>query len=96
MKNKYFLMKTGIKCGGEHTKIIMTVLYKTTYIVGILSFLFITWLIMRIFLVDQFTIPTSSMEPTLFPGDKVIVNKTIMSARLYTKFNFAKYQSRHT
>ena len=90
MKNKYFLMKTGIKCGGEHTKIIMTVLYKTTYIVGILSFLFITWLIMRIFLVDQFTIPTSSMEPTLFPGDKVIVNKTIMGARLYTKFNFAK------
>lgn len=45
---------------------------------------------MRIFLVDQFTIPTSSMEPTLFPGNKVIVDKTIMGARLYTNFNFSK------
>jgi len=46
------------------------------------------WLSMRVFLVDQFIIPTESMEPTLLPGDRVIVNKTIMGARIYSDFHF--------
>ena len=42
----------------------------------------------RIFVADQFVIPTWSMSPTLVAGDRVVVNKLIMGARLYTDFNF--------
>lgn len=51
------------------------------------------WMIHYITLVmvaDQFIIPTSSMEPTLIPGDRVIVDKTIMGARIYTDFRFQR------
>lgn len=51
-------------------------------------FLYGAWLLCRIFLFDQFVIPTDSMYPTLIPGDRVIVKKTIMGARIYTDFNF--------
>ena len=37
---------------------------------------------------DYFTIPTSSMWPTLNPGDKVIVNKLLMGPRIYTNLHF--------
>lgn len=37
----------------------------------------------RIFLYDTFRIPTPSMEPTLIPGDMIIVNKIIFGPRLY-------------
>ncbi len=43
---------------------------------------------MRALVVDQFIIPTWSMSPTLEPGDRVVVNKLIMGARLYTDFDF--------
>lgn len=46
------------------------------------------WLLFRCFVSDYFTIPTGSMEPTLKPGDKVIVNKLLGGARIYTDFNF--------
>lgn len=46
------------------------------------------WLAVRAFLFDQFITPTESMEPTLLPGDRIIVDKTIMGARIYTDFNF--------
>lgn len=42
----------------------------------------------RAFVADQFIIPTCSMSPTLVPGDRVVVNKLIMGARLYTDFDF--------
>lgn len=51
-------------------------------------FLYGMWLLCRAFLFDQFVIPTDSMFPTLIPGDKVIVDKTIMGARIYSDFNF--------
>ena len=38
---------------------------------------------------DYFTIPTNSMIPTLKPGDKVIVNKLLMGARIYKSFEFS-------
>lgn len=43
-----------------------------------------------IFVADQFVIPTTSMAPTLIPGDRVIIDKTIMGARIYTDFKFRK------
>ena len=50
--------------------------------------IYILWLLCRVFLFDQFVIPTESMTPTLLPGDRVIVDKTIVGARLYSDFDF--------
>jgi len=44
--------------------------------------------IVRIFVFDQFVIPSNSMMPTLCPGDRVIVNKLHLGARIYTDFDF--------
>ena len=48
----------------------------------------LAWLGTRVMLFDQFVIPTESMQPTLMPGDRVLVDKTIMGARIYSDFNF--------
>lgn len=47
-----------------------------------------TWLLARMLLFDYFTVPTESMCPTLMPGDKVIVNKLTLGARIYTNLDF--------
>lgn len=51
---------------------------------------YMLWCLTRIFLYDQSITPTESMVPTLLPGDRIIVDKTIMGARIYTDFNFDK------
>lgn len=70
----------------------MTAIYRLIKGTGIVVcfgiLLYGMWLLMRAFLVDQFIIPTESMEPTLMPGDRVIVNKAIMGARIYSDFHF--------
>ena len=48
------------------------------------------WLLTRAFLFDQFITPTESMIPTLLPGDRIIVDKTIVGARIYSHFDFNK------
>ena len=48
------------------------------------------WLLLRVFIFDVFVIPSDSMLPTLQPGDKVLVNKTLLGARIYTDFQFDK------
>lgn len=35
------------------------------------------WLFLRIFICDQFVIPSESMMPTLLPGDRILVNKLL-------------------
>ena len=55
---------------------------------GVVAFLYGVWIICRVFLFDQFVIPTDSMRPTLIPGDRVIVDKTLLGARIYRDFNF--------
>ena len=58
--------------------------------VGVVLFLFgivlkyLAWA----FIGDKYTIPTLSMAPTLNEGDKIVVNKLLMGARIYTDFNF--------
>lgn len=42
----------------------------------------------RALVADTFIIPSDSMVPTLLPGDKVRVDKTILGARLYTSLDF--------
>ena len=43
----------------------------------------------RIYIADQFVIPTDSMTPTLIPGDRVMVNKLIFGARIYEELDFS-------
>lgn len=52
-----------------------------TSIAGLL--LVASYFFCRIFVVDQFVIPSDSMYPTLQVGDRVWVNKLVMGARIY-------------
>lgn len=52
--------------------------------------LYVLWLTARMLLFDYFTIPTGSMKPTIQPDDKVVVNKLIMGARIYTDLHFSR------
>lgn len=40
------------------------------------------WLLSRVFLFDQVITPTESMIPTLLHGDRIIVDKTVVEARI--------------
>lgn len=61
---------------------------KVIILLLIIVLLSLIYAIVRIFVADQFIIPTWSMSPTLVAGDRVVVNKLIMGARLYTDFDF--------
>lgn len=64
------------------------IIARMAYAVMSLSLLYFLWLTTRCFITDYFSIPTFSMIPTLYPGDKVWVNKMTMGARIYTSFDF--------
>lgn len=51
--------------------------------------LFVSHILCRIFVVDQFVIPSDSMYPTLQVGDRVWVNKLVMGARIYDNLDSA-------
>lgn len=57
---------------------------------GIGCLLFAGWLLLRIFVCEQFVVPSDSMNPTLIVGDRILVNKLIAGARIYKKFEFAQ------
>lgn len=42
--------------------------------------------ILQVFCFTSFKIPSDSMEPTLYAGDKILVNKFLMGARLFNVF----------
>ena len=50
--------------------------------------IFFLYLGVRIFLFDQFPVPSYSMEPTIMPGDHILMNKTLFGARLYKQLTF--------
>lgn len=50
--------------------------------------IYVLWLLTRVIMYDQFITPTESMTPTLLPGDRIIVDKTIVGARIYSYFDF--------
>ncbi|WP_455666945.1 signal peptidase I [Phocaeicola sp.] len=41
------------------------------------------WLLLQVLVFASFKIPTNSMEPTLYPGDYIVVNKLVQGARLF-------------
>ncbi|MDR2809066.1 MAG: signal peptidase I [Tannerellaceae bacterium] len=43
----------------------------------------IIWLFLHVFFYASFRVPTGSMEPEIWPGDYVLVNKLILGARLF-------------
>lgn len=42
----------------------------------------VTWLVVRVFIIQAYTVPTSSMAPSFLEGDKVFVNKLAFGARV--------------
>jgi signal peptidase I len=51
-------------------------------------------LIIRSFVIQPFKIPTGSMEPTLMPGDRILVVRYIYGLRVpFTYHRFAKFRS---
>ena len=59
-----------------------------------LLLLYLLWLLARVFLLDVFVIPTNSMLPTLQPGDRLLVCKTIVGPRLYCNLDIRPVPSR--
>lgn len=52
--------------------------------------------IVRALFCDQFVVPSESMFPTLAPGDRILVNKLIVGARIYKKFDFSEGAALHS
>ncbi len=50
-------------------------------------------LLLRLFVVDFYSIPSDSMAPTIEPGDFIMVNKLSFGARMYKNFDFLKNQT---
>ena len=63
---------------------------------GVFSFIFyicllgIVCLLFQITTIASFRIPTDSMQPALQPGDNILVNKSIMGARIFDIWNMAE------
>ncbi len=51
------------------------------------SIVFFGFIALRIFVFSSYKIPTDSMEPTIIPGDYVLVNKLAYGARLFNLFD---------
>lgn len=54
---------------------------KSTRIFKRLFWILITWLIVRAFLFQGYTVPSESMEKTYVKGDRIVVNKFVYGAR---------------
>lgn len=74
----------------EYINMIKRIISYTLYGVATVITVYTLWLIVRVFIFDYFTIPSSSMTPSIQPGSKVIVNKLIIGPRIYTDFHFTQ------
>ena len=55
-----------------------------------IGILLLLWFLLQITVVATFRIPTDSMQPTLLPGDNILVNKSIMGARIFDIWDMAE------
>ncbi len=62
------------------------------YAAAITLSLFIA-LMLRLFALDFYSIPSDSMSPAIEPGDFIVVNKLSFGARMYKNFDFLKNQT---
>lgn len=79
-------MKTRLK------KVLMGVAYAVSWAIIGFAGIVVLFVGSRVFVYDQFIIPSSSMAPTLIPGDRILVDKLIFGARIYTNYDFAEGQ----
>ena len=56
----------------------------------VIGILLLFWLLLQVTVVASFRIPTDSMQPTLQPGDNILVNKSIMGARIFNNWDAAE------
>ena len=56
----------------------------------VIGILLLFWLLLQVTVVASFRIPTDSMQPTLQPGDNILVNKSIMGARIFNIWDAAE------
>ena len=42
----------------------------------------------RVFVCDKYPVSTTSMTPTIIPGDQILVNKLVFGARIYKNLKF--------
>ncbi|WP_080904323.1 signal peptidase I [Parabacteroides sp. Marseille-P3160] len=76
----------GQKQTGKYVKAVKILKYFGCYLLlGIGTVLFV--ILLRIFLIASFKIPSASMEPTILPGDFILVNKLIPGPRILTSLN---------
>lgn len=50
----------------------------------------VLWFVAQLVFYAKFSIPSDSMMPTIKPGDKVMVDKTVMGARIFDVFDAAE------
>ena len=55
-----------------------------------LSVAIVIYFLMQTTMICTFRIPTDSMQPTLLPGDNILVNKSIMGARIFNIWDAAE------
>ena len=67
-----------------------TLLDKLFCVSVFLCILILVWFAFQTAVMASFRIPTGSMQPTLQPGDNILVNKTIMGARIFNIWDAAE------
>lgn len=65
-------------------RVVTNLILNIIYYISIAIFGFV---ILRIFVFGSYKIPTDSMEPTILPGDYILVNKLAYGARLFNMFD---------
>ena len=56
---------------------------KLLTIAFVVCMLIVAWLLLQVVGISSFRVSTDSMQPTLQPGDNILVNKTIMGTRIF-------------
>lgn len=69
---------------------IQTLFNYLTKVVSNIFLIYLFWLLIRIFILDYFHVPSESMFPTIKAGNTIIVNKFLFGPRIYTNLIFEK------
>jgi signal peptidase I len=70
-------------------KLLIRIAEWLSYAILILFGVVVLYYLVRIFVIDSFPVNTTSMSPTIQPGDRIMVNKLIFGGRIYKSFDFS-------